>query len=145
MGHKAQAGYEASGARGLVKPMKPLTAAQVYAAFESGEQVDVRELARPHRAKAIKTLVRLTGRKMPPSVQASAAKSLLEFSDGKAAQIEPVRSDRSITINIHRLYAGGGPETKVIDAIDVSKAVAGEVIESLGLPDTIPIVLEKKE
>ncbi len=121
--------------QGEIAKRGPLTATEVYKAFREGEDIDVRDLARPHRAKAIRTLSRLCNSKQPPSVQATAAKSLLEFSDGRPSQIEAVKHEAGITINIMRLYAGGPSETRVIEAVDVAASEVGEIVDAV-----VPIV-----
>lgn len=123
MGHKS--GHNDSGAQGLVKPL----VVSVADAFAESDELDVRALAAPHRSLAIDTLVKTCrSRTAPHTAKNAAAKSLLEFSDGRPSQIEGVTTDQSIHIHINRLYAGGANETRVIDAYAVSQAEKGQAV-----------------
>lgn len=103
--------------------------AEVTAAFEDGEQIQLTDLARAHTGEAISTLVKvMKSTKSPANAKVSAATRILEFAHGRAAQSETAGpKSGGLTINILKLSDGQRSE-QVIDAVDMAREMlSGDV------------------
>ncbi len=104
----------------------------VSEAFAMGDAIDIRELAAPYRENAMKTLDKVTrARRAPSSAKVSAARAILEFSDGKPNAIPDRHTSGGVHIHINRLYCGNeGADVvdAVIDLVDQAEVIEGQVV-----------------
>lgn len=136
-------GAKHAGATGLQRG--PMTIAEVEKAFRDGDDLDVRDLALPHQLTAMNTLVTTCkAHKANHSARVSAAKTILEFAGGKAAQQPEVEPQSSgLTVIVHNLFAAGPKQEKVvIDAKPVEVEEAQVVDAVVEIPEIIERVIE---
>ncbi len=109
-----------------------MSKAEVSQAFDKGDALDIRELAFPYREHAMSTLDKVTrARKAPHSAKVSAARAILEFSDGKPNAIPDRLAAGGVHIHIANLFCnndGADVVETVIDIADQAEVIEGQVV-----------------